>query len=129
MKPTTPFLMSLLLPALLACGGCSRSPRARFADRIAGADTILLARVSATNGPTIISVGQREAGEIANAVRSATSGPGDTAPSFYEAARIEFRKGTNALGTIIAYEEGFWLDQESYKDETGVVRGMYKKIK
>ena len=127
MKRNTPFGTCLLLLAFLPCLGCSR--QAQFVDRIAGADRLVLAKVSSTNGTVKISIEGSEVRDILSAVRSARSGAGDAAPPYYEAVKIQFLKGTNALGDIVAYEDLFWMDKETYQDDTGTVRRLYKRIR
>jgi hypothetical protein len=127
MKLNALFGTAFVLLALLPCLGCSR--QGQFADRIASADHLVLAKVSSTNMLVTISIERNEANDIASAVRRARSPAGDAAAPFYEAVNIQFLTGTNALGDIVACENVFWMDKQTYRDDTGTVQRLYEKLR
>jgi hypothetical protein len=96
MKLNALFGTAFVLLALLPCLGCSR--QGQFADRIASADHLVLAKVSSTNRLVTISIERNEANDIASAVRRARSPAGDAAAPFYEAGEYPILNRHECLG-------------------------------
>jgi hypothetical protein len=110
--------ISLILLTIAVISGCNR--HAKFADQISKADRLVVTKNVKGQDAVTMSVGGEKAREVVSAVDSGEI-CGDVAPPV-EALKIEFFRGTNALGTMYFYEGIFWTRDGEYSDHTGTLR-------
>lgn len=106
--------------ALAGSDGCSR--QSKLADRIAGANRVIVLRRTAPHEAVSMAIEGKEVIAIIRAVSSATPNKargGGAPPAFDDNIKIEFLKGSNMLAVLVSNEGVFSNDDKEYLDDTG----------
>ena len=112
----------LLMVLVLALGGCSAQKS--LAQRLAGADRVIVTNTSDGLGITVT-------GEQVKKVVEAIATAKKESPVVTAAVglSLEFYKGVEHLGTVIAAYEVFVVDHEPYRDTTGTLKAIYERYR
>ena len=121
-KNMTKIQISFMLLAFAVLSGCDRHPK--FADQIAKADRLVVTKKVKGRGFVSMSLDGERARDVVSAVNSGEL-YGDVAPPV-DAAKIEFFKGTNSLGSMYSYDGIFWTKDGEFSDQTGALRMLEK---
>ena len=124
MKQATVFPLCLFLLAMVAFDGCSR--QSRLADRIIGANHVLVLKRTGPHEAVSMSIEGEEVSAVVRAASSATAKAREAGPppAFDANIKIAFLKGSNVLAVVIANEGRFAIDDQEYVDGTGTLRAL-----
>ena len=113
----------VILVAASALSGCS--PQTKFSNQIAQTDRVILTKSADGTTPVSTTLNGEDAHGVVEAVTSAERN-GDVGIDA-KALKVEFRKGTNLLGTIFTSDGFFWTPSEGnleYLDNTGTLKRL-----
>ena len=124
MKQPLFFPLCCCLIAIVHLEGCAR--KSPLADRIAGANQVIVLRRTGAHQAASRSITGDEATAIVRAAVSATLNPqkGGAAPAFDDDIKIMFLNGSNVLSVVLANQGRFATDGNEYMDESGILRQL-----